>query len=103
MNFQPFVDAVSGRIVGFESLARCRVRSGALVGPGDFLAAASGSGLVWELDRRAFELTCSAAATFAERVGGLTIACNFSPLSIVQPDFVDHVERTMRSMALTRR
>ncbi len=100
MNFQPFVDAASGRIVGFESLARCRIRSGALVGPADFLEAASGSGLIWELDRRAFELTCSAAAMLADRVAGLTIACNFSPLSIVQPDFVDHVERTMRHRGL---
>ncbi len=96
MNLQPLVDATSGRIVGFESLARCRTRSGALVGPGEFLEAASGSGLIWELDRRAFELTCSAAAQLAERRGGLTIACNFSPLSIVQPDFADHVERTLQ-------
>ena len=96
MNLQPFVESATGRIVGFESLARCRTRTGGLVGPGEFLEAASGSGLIWELDRRAFELTCAASATLAERIGGIPIACNFSPLSIVQHDFVDHVDRTMQ-------
>ncbi len=96
MHYQPFVDGATDEIIGFESLARFRTRSGDLVGPGEFLDAASGTGLVWELDRRAFELTCDAAATLAGWRDGLTIACNFSPLSIVQPGFVEHVRRTMQ-------
>ena len=96
MHYQPLVDGITDEIIGFESLARFRTRSGDVVGPGEFLDAASGTGLVWELDRRAFELTCDAAATLADWSDGLTIACNFSPLSIVQPEFVDHVSRTMR-------
>lgn len=96
MHFQPLVDGDSDEIIGFESLARFRTRSGDVVGPGEFLDAAEGTGLVWDLDRRAFELTCSAAATLAGWFDGLTVACNFSPLSIVQPDFVGHVCRTLR-------
>ena len=96
MHYQPLVDGVSDEVIGFESLARFRTRSGEVVGPGGYLEAASGTGLVWDLDRRAFELTCDAAATLADWCDGITIACNFSPLSIVQPDFVEHVSRTMR-------
>ena len=96
MHFQPLVDGHSDEIIGFESLARFRTRSGEIVGPGEFLDAATGTGLVWDLDRRAFELTCDAAVQLTDWFDGLTIACNFSPLSIVQPDFVDHVGRTLR-------
>jgi diguanylate cyclase (GGDEF)-like protein/PAS domain S-box-containing protein len=96
MHYQPFVDGASDEIIGFESLARFQTRSGDVVSPGELLDAASGTGLVWELDRRAFELTCDAAASLAQWCGDLTIACNFSPLSIVQPEFVEHVSRTMQ-------
>ncbi len=95
MHFQPLIDSSTDEIVGFESLVRCRTASGGLVGPGQFLEAAAGSGLVWELDRQAFDLTCSAAAQLLSHDGSLTIACNFSALSIVQPDFIDHVDRAM--------
>lgn len=96
MHFQPLVEGRTDRIIGFESLARFRNTSGAVAGPGELLEAAAGTGLVWDLDRRAFELTCDAAAALAEWSVGLSISCNFSPLSIVQADFVGHVERTMR-------
>ena len=95
MQFQPLVDSDDGRLVGFESLARCRVADGTYVLPSDFLAAASTSGLVWDLDRKAFELSCQAASLLAAVHPGLTMACNFSALSIAQPDFVHFVLQTV--------
>jgi diguanylate cyclase (GGDEF)-like protein/PAS domain S-box-containing protein len=93
MHFQPIVDSDNGSTVGFEALARCRLVDGTLVGPDSFLDAANSSGLVWELDRKAFELSCQAAATL-RRVNpdrALFMSCNFSALSIVQPAFLQEV------------
>lgn len=95
MYFQPLVDSTTNRLLGFESLARCRSRNGSLISPGGFVDAASGSGLIWELDSKAFDLSCKAAAAIALVEGGLGVACNFSGLSIVQPDFVSTVEETL--------
>ncbi len=95
MHLQPLIDAATDEIVGFESLARCRTRAGTLIGPAQFLAAASGSGLVWDLDRHAFDLTCRATARLSRHLPDLTVAANFSGLSVVQPEFVEFVDRTI--------
>ena len=95
MHFQPLVDSVSDKLLGFESLARCRNRNGTLVAPGGFVDAASSSGLIWELDSKAFDLSCKAAAAMSVAQPGLSVACNFSALSIVQPDFVETISETL--------
>jgi diguanylate cyclase (GGDEF)-like protein/PAS domain S-box-containing protein len=93
MHFQPIVDSDTGSTVGFEALARCRLVDGTLVGPDSFLDAANSSGLVWELDRKAFELSCQAAATLrrVKPEQPFFMSCNFSALSIVQPAFLQEV------------
>ncbi len=96
MHFQPLVSADDNKLIGFESLARCRAADGTLVGPEGFVDAASGSGLVWELDRQAFELTCQAAAVFNTLAPGLTVACNFSGLSILQTGFAEELGEVMK-------
>lgn len=95
MQFQPLISATDHRLVGFESLARCRTADGSLVGPSRFVGAAAGSGLVWELDRQAFDLACDAASIIAKAGPDLTVACNFSALSIQQADFLDEIVATM--------
>ncbi|HEC09808.1 MAG TPA: bifunctional diguanylate cyclase/phosphodiesterase, partial [Acidimicrobiales bacterium] len=97
MHFQPLVDSETGRPVAFEALARCLDPQGVLHGPGSFLDSISSSGMIWELDQRAFRLSCEAAAVLQRVVPVDTpvIGCNFSPLSIVQPDFASYVERTV--------
>lgn len=91
MHFQPLIDSSTGETVGFESLARCEDVRGHLVGPIGFLDAVSGSGLSWELDRRGFDLACRALSIIDAVKPGLSMACNFSALSVVQPDFAEQV------------
>ena len=96
MHFQPLVDPKSGHLIGVESLARCRAADGTLIGPESFLAAAAGSGLIWDLDRKAFDLSCRAAAQLQTAAPDLTMACNFSGLSVLRPEFVQVVMDTIR-------
>ena len=102
MHFQPLVDATTGKTIGFEALARCLDEAGTLHGPGAFLDSIAGSGLVWELDQHAFGLSCAAAAVIGAAVPGEppVMSCNFSPLSIIQPDFVSFVLRTTEEAGL---
>jgi diguanylate cyclase (GGDEF)-like protein/PAS domain S-box-containing protein len=97
MHFQPVVAAGTGKVTGFEALVRCRLPDGTLVGPAAFLDAAISSGLVIELDRRAFAMTCQAAALLcrARPDEVFTMACNFSALTISQAGFADDVLATI--------
>ena len=97
MHFQPLVDCDAGTIVGYEALARCRLPNGTLVPPSGFLDAAVSSGLVCELDRKAFDQSCAAAAVL-QRVRPsppFVMSCNFSALSVAQAAFVDEVLGTI--------
>ncbi len=103
MHFQPLVDSATGKTIGIEALARCLDVEGTLHGPAAFLDSIAGSGLVWELDQHAYGLSCAAAAVIGSVVSTdepLIMSCNFSPLSIIQPDFVSFVERTTKDAGL---
>ncbi len=96
MHFQPLVDSASERTLGFEALARLRTREGELLTPAHFLDAVSHTGLMWDLDRTAFELSCDAARLLTTVDPGRApyVACNFSSVSLTHPDFVDFVVAT---------
>ena len=99
MHFQPLVDSTSERTIGFEALARLRTLEGDLLTPAHFLEAISHTGLMWDLDRAAFALSCQAAALFARVSPDLPpyVACNFSSVSVNHPDFVDFLDATVAS------
>lgn len=102
MHFQPLVDSTTKEIVGVESLARCVADDGTLIGPPGFLDAVSGSGMIWDLDRKAFDLSCHAAAVLQRLMPDrdLLMACNFSALSLLQPDVVDVIMATIERHGL---
>ncbi|MDJ0769606.1 MAG: EAL domain-containing protein [Ilumatobacter sp.] len=96
MHFQPILDAASETAVGYEALARCVDDNGDLVGPSAFMDVITPTGLLWDLDRAAFALSCRAAAELGRLSPGSppVVACNFSAISLVQADLVDVVMET---------
>lgn len=96
MHFQPLVDSVSDRTVGFEALARVRSHDGELLTPSHFLDAVSNTGMMWDLDRIAFALSCDAAQLLAtiDPANPAYVACNFSSVSLTHPDFLSFVVET---------
>ncbi len=102
MHFQPLVDAISEQTMGFEALARVRTREGELLSPSHFLDAVSNTGLMWDLDRVAFTLSCDAA----QLLGAIDpsnppyVACNFSSVSLTHPDFLSFVIETTEAANL---
>jgi diguanylate cyclase (GGDEF)-like protein len=81
-HYQPIVNLSSGRIVGFEMLARWKRADGATVGPNRFIPVIEECGLIGELMLQLLEQVCIDAANWPPE---LTIAVNVSPIQFRDP------------------
>ncbi|GAA0573603.1 hypothetical protein GCM10009416_10340 [Craurococcus roseus] len=78
-HFQPLVDLGTGRLVGFEMLARWTHPLRGQVSPAEFVPIAEDTGLIGPMTERLLRRACLAAAEWPE---GVTLACNISPLQL---------------------
>lgn len=90
LDFQPLIELATGRVAGFEALARWTNGEGRIVPPAEFIPVAEDSGLIVPLGRWAI---ASAAATLADwdrRNGGEPVDChvsvNVSAIQLVRDD-----------------
>lgn len=86
--YQPIVDLTSGRITGFEMLARWHRRDDLIVGPDQFIPVAEESGLADALMMQLLERACAVAACWPAE---LILSINISPIQLKDPDFGDRV------------
>ena len=93
MLFQPVVDALDERIVGFEALMRWRHPERGEVPPALFIPLAEENGLIVDLGRWALEESCRAAARWPQHV---KLAVNLSPMQFDDKGFVDEVQRVLQ-------
>ncbi|MFG6429728.1 putative bifunctional diguanylate cyclase/phosphodiesterase [Roseateles sp. LYH14W] len=91
LHFQPKVDSHSLRALGVEALMRWEHPVLGSVSPGEFIPAAERCGLIHELGALALQQACLAARDLP----GLSVAVNVSPLQLMEPGFVDSVERVL--------
>jgi diguanylate cyclase (GGDEF)-like protein len=80
--YQPIVNLASGRIVGFEMLARWLRADGTIVSPGQFIPIVEECGLMGELMLKLLEQVCVDASAWPPE---LTIAINVSPVQFRDP------------------
>jgi EAL domain-containing protein (putative c-di-GMP-specific phosphodiesterase class I) len=97
MNYQPIVDATTGKVVGFESLMRWERAGHGRMSPDRFIPIAEESGIVLDLDRWVLNEALSRAATWFEdpAFDGISVSVNVSGRSLLDPAFVDHVVDTV--------
>lgn len=100
IHFQPLVDLSSGRIAGFEALARIAEPDGSILPPADFIPVAEDSELVVPLGGQVLALACEEARGWqppgiADR--RLTVAVNLSPRQFGPGDLTEVVQRTLAS------
>ncbi|MBK1615734.1 GGDEF-domain containing protein, partial [Rubrivivax gelatinosus] len=76
LHFQPLQEAASGRIVGYEALARWPHPERGFVPPTTFIALAEQTGLIEELGTWVLHAACAEAAGWPDE---LTVAVNLSP------------------------
>jgi PAS domain S-box-containing protein len=77
--FQPLVGLQSGRLMGFEVLARWRHPEAGLVLPANFISLAEENGLIGELGRLVFRKAFAAAALISDP---LSLSVNVSPVQL---------------------
>lgn len=101
--YQPVVCIETGRLDGFEALARWRHPTLGAIGPDEFIAIAEDTGTIGELGARVLDQASETArrwATHAAIPDGLVMSVNISKRQLADRRFVEHVERVLSSGGL---
>jgi PAS domain S-box-containing protein/diguanylate cyclase (GGDEF)-like protein len=98
VHYQPIVRLDTGRITGFEALARWEHPERGLILPDDFIPMAEDTGLILPVGLWVLEEACRTLRRWQDRPGGerLTMAVNLSARQFTQPDLVERIARVMR-------
>jgi diguanylate cyclase (GGDEF)-like protein len=97
LNFQPIVDARSGRVGCFEALLRWRHLERGLVSPIDFIPIAEDTGLIVPIGEWVLHEACRVATRWPEDV---RVAVNVSPVQFRQPGFETMVLQALAQSGL---
>jgi EAL domain-containing protein (putative c-di-GMP-specific phosphodiesterase class I) len=93
LEYQPFVDMESGKLLGFEALMRWQHPLKGRMQPDLFIPMAEDTGLIIEATRWAFKESSSALKRMQQACGDNTLfmSVNFSALDFDDPDFPDEM------------
>ena len=102
--YQPMIDLKSGRVSGFEALARWTHADRGEISPTEFIPVAEESGLIlalgrWAMDKAAHTLAGWDAA--AGQVLPFTVSVNLSAIQVARDDIASVVSSALRSSGLT--
>jgi EAL domain-containing protein (putative c-di-GMP-specific phosphodiesterase class I) len=102
LQYQPVVDAKTGRLYGLEALVRWRHPSLGLLGPEHFMDVAEDTGLVLPLGDWVLEQACVAAVEWQHRHADspIVMAVNLSARQFQQPDLCDQVAAVLERTGL---
>jgi diguanylate cyclase (GGDEF)-like protein len=95
--FQPLVDLGSGRLTGFELLARWPHKARGMVSPGEFVPVAEQCGMIGAMTERLLLRGCRAAVTWP---GDIALSVNLSPRQVFDRTLVDMIRNALRQTGL---
>ncbi len=101
--YQPICDLATGRVTGFEALARWTDEQGVHYEPGRFIPVAEESGLIVPLGRWALDQAVRTLAQWDVRAGGCcgaTVAVNLSPIQLQRDAIPEIVARVLADSRL---
>lgn len=101
LNYQPVVQLASGRLVGFEALARWRQPSGEEIPPDEFIPVAERTGHVITLGSWALQ-EAAAAVTEWNSILPMRVSVNMSPIQLAHPGIVESVATIIRDSGAKR-
>jgi diguanylate cyclase (GGDEF)-like protein len=96
--YQPIIELMSGKVIGFEALARWNDPEIGTVSPNDFIPVAEESGLVVNLGRWALHETMRQLKRWDERFGKavpLKMNVNLSPIQMMRDDVVTTIRNAL--------
>jgi diguanylate cyclase (GGDEF)-like protein len=103
VHYQPVVELSTGRLAGFEALARIAADDGSILPPAAFIPAGEGSGLVVPLGTQVLGMACREARCWQPArlpECGLIVAVNVSAGQFEPGDLTAVVEETLEQTAL---
>ncbi|MFQ5457150.1 MAG: EAL domain-containing protein [Myxococcota bacterium] len=104
VHFQPIVSLASGKITGFEALARWQHPSGKLTPPDEFIPLAEEIALIIPIDRWVLSEACRQLKVWQKRFPDdppLTMNVNLSGKHFAQSDLMDHIRQVLEEMHVT--
>ncbi|RYF19920.1 MAG: bifunctional diguanylate cyclase/phosphodiesterase, partial [Comamonadaceae bacterium] len=104
LHYQPQVNVVDGRLVGFEALVRWRHPQRGLVGPNEFIGIAESRGLITPIGRWVmFEACQQMKAWHDEGLPQVPVAVNLSALEFRQRDVAAEIAAVLQQTGLEAR
>ncbi|WP_068081459.1 putative bifunctional diguanylate cyclase/phosphodiesterase [Novosphingobium rosa] len=97
LQYQPVVDLVSERVVGFEALLRWQHPERGLVGPDTFVPLAEACGLIVPIGQWVLAAAVREAARWT---GPVRVAVNVAPLQLMAQDFVEGLVQVLATSGL---
>ena len=94
LHYQPLMDLSSGKLTGFEALARWQHADLGAISPIDFIPVAEESGLIVPLGRWALEEAAKTISAWDKKLGGVSdfkISVNMSAVQMQRDDVVEAV------------
>jgi diguanylate cyclase (GGDEF)-like protein/PAS domain S-box-containing protein len=104
--YQPIVDLRTGRIAGFEALARWRHQQRGLVSPGDFIPLAEETGLIVPIGTQILRASCRQMAAWKRRYPSarrLTISVNVSARQFADPGLIRRITEILDETGVDNR
>ena len=96
-HYQPIRQLESGKLLGFEALARWAHATRGFVSPAEFIPVAEANGLIVPLTKVLLREACRDAAAWAEP---LTLSFNLSPLHLAEADLPRQVAQILAETGL---
>ena len=103
LHYQPIVEVDSGRIAGFEALARWRHPQRGLVGAADFIPIAEETGMILPLGRLMLAAACRQMAAWQRQFGDAapdTMCVNVSSRQFADVELANQIEEILRETGL---
>lgn len=95
--YQPQVDTASGKLIGFEALARLRSKKEGLIGPDRFIRPAEQSGLITEIDFLVLDQVCRDLRYWLdEGLSVVPVSINLSRITVGTPDLLQTLHNTLQ-------
>ena len=91
LEYQPVIDAKTGKIIGAEVLSRLNSESEGVLTPKSFLSAVDSVGINEKFDYYIFEKNCKWISNDKKQREGYKYTINFSRSTISEPEFVEKI------------